>query len=187
MGHQGITGPAARQMQWPEPGPHWACPMLKHQEDPAPRSCGWADGRAVSPGVRSGMIMVMPSSTGATVHLLAGLNGAGKSTHARRLEQECPAVRFTLDEWMLRLHQLSYDDPRYPELSQRCKHLIWEVAAQVLATGTDVVLDWNLWSRQRRKTWRDKVVAAGHHPVLHYVSVPVETAIGQVTLRLVEG
>ena len=133
------------------------------------------------------MITVMPDPTSATVHLLAGLNGAGKSTFARRLEQECPAVRFTLDEWMLRLHQLSYDDPRYPELAERCQDLIWDVAKQVLVTGTDVVLDWNLWSCARRETWRDKVVASGHHPVLHYLRVPVDTAIRQAGRRRREG
>lgn len=133
------------------------------------------------------MIVAVPDSTTATVHLLAGLNGAGKSTHARRLEHECPAVRYTLDEWMLRLYQFSYDDARYAELSERCQNLIWDVAAQVLATGADVVLDWNLWSRSRRVSWRDRVVATGHHSLLHYVRVPVETAIRQVEHRRRDG
>ena len=39
-----------------------------------------------------------------TVHLLCGLNGAGKTTLARSLEASLPAVRFSLDDWMLRLH-----------------------------------------------------------------------------------
>ena len=137
--------------------------------------------------VHSGIIMVMPSSADATVHLLAGLNGAGKSTYARRLERECPAVRFTLDEWMLRLYQLPYDDPRYPELSETCQDLIWDLAKQVLTTGTDVVLDWNLWSGARRRRWRDRVMSAGHHPVLHYLQVSVDTAIKQVERRHREG
>jgi len=37
------------------------------------------------------------------IHLLAGLNGAGKRSHARHLEASLPAVRFSLDEWMLQL------------------------------------------------------------------------------------
>jgi predicted kinase len=32
------------------------------------------------------------------IHLLAGLNGAGKTTRARRLADTLPAVRFSLDE-----------------------------------------------------------------------------------------
>ena len=67
----------------------------------------------------------MPSQpTRATVHLVAGLNGAGKSTHARWLADTRPAVRFTLDEWMLRLYNMEYDDPRYGDLRERCTDLI---------------------------------------------------------------
>lgn len=124
---------------------------------------------------------------GVTVHLLAGLNGAGKTTLARLLERELPAVRFTLDEWMLRLHRIPYEDPLYPDLSRRCQDLIWDTARQVLATGTDVVLDWNQWSVDRRRAWRDRVLAAGHHPVLHHVDVPVETAIRRIQGRAAEG
>ena len=83
------------------------------------------------------------------VHLLAGLNGAGKTTCARRLEADLPAVRFTLDEWMLRLHELRYDDPTYPELAESCKSLTWDTVLQVLRARVDVVLDWNQWSRKR--------------------------------------
>jgi hypothetical protein len=127
----------------------------------------WPAHRLGSSG--SGKIVAMTRST-PTVHLLAGLNGAGKTTHARRLERDCPAVRFTLDEWMLRLYQLRYDDPRHPELAERCKDLIWATAQQVPAAGTDVVLDSNQWSRTHRATWRDKAMAAGYHPVLHYLA-----------------
>ncbi len=119
----------------------------------------------------------------ATVHLLVGLNAAGKTTHARRLEQEVPAVRFTLDEWVLRLFGTAYDHPTYPEQARRCQHLIWDLACQVLATGTDVVLDWNQWSRQRRDHWRDRAGAEGHATVVHYLPVPVDTAIARAAQR----
>jgi hypothetical protein len=49
---------------------------------------------------------------------------------------ELPAVRFTLDEWMLRLHNLRYDDPAYPALAESCKSLIWDTALQVLRAGS---------------------------------------------------
>lgn len=139
----------------------------------------------VSAGCDHGYMPFQPES--ATVHLVAGLNGAGKSTYARWLAHTRPAVRFTLDEWMLRLHKIGYDDPTYRELREGCTDLIWDIAQQVLSTGTDVVLDWNQWSRARRKTWRDKALSAGHQPVLHYVRVPLETAITRVEQRASEG
>ena len=54
----------------------------------------------------------MRRATTPAVHLLAGLNGSGRTLLARALERRRPAVRFTLDEWMLRLYGLRYDDPR---------------------------------------------------------------------------
>lgn len=118
------------------------------------------------------------------VHLLCGLNGAGKTTHARRLAAEYRAVRFSLDEWMLRLYpELRYDSPSYGERAEGCKQLIWQVARQVLALGHDVVLDWNGWSRARRATWRDLAREAGYGVVLHYVRVPLEVAIARAEAR----
>lgn len=117
------------------------------------------------------------------VHLLARLSGSGKTTYARKLALELPGVRFTLDEWMLRLHGLSYDDPRYPALAQTCKSLIWDTAQQVLTTGVDVILDWNQWSRARRSEWGSRATEQGYRPVIHYIRVPVETAIARVEHR----
>ena len=62
-------------------------------------------------------------------------------------------VRFTLDEWMLRLYGLRHVDPRYVAHLEPCQDLIWDIAVQVLAVGHDVVLDWNQWSRERRARW----------------------------------
>ncbi len=122
-----------------------------------------------------------------TVHLLAGLNGAGKTTHAKRLEATGPAVRFTLDEWMLRLHDLRFDDERYPARAQDCRGLIWDLAAQTLRTGTDVVMDWNHWNRERRHRSRELAIAAGGVPLLHWVQVPIEVAIARSQARSEDG
>lgn len=130
-------------------------------------------------------MLVQPAP--ATVHLLAGLNGAGKTTYARRLAATCPAVRFSLDEWVIRLYAVAYDDPRYPELRAVCTDLIWDVAQQVLSTGTDVVLDWNQWSRSRREEWRDKARSAGYQVALHHIRAPLETAVARAEQRARDG
>lgn len=122
------------------------------------------------------------------VHLLCGLNGAGKTTHARRLAAECRALRFGLDAWMLRLYpELRYDALGYGERAEACKRLIWEVARQILALGHDVVLDWNGWSRARRAIWRDLAREAGYGVVLHYVRVPLDVAIARAAGRAAAG
>ncbi len=45
-----------------------------------------------------------------TVHVLVGLPAAGKTTVVRRLVSEYGAVRFSPDEWMLRLYAVRFDD-----------------------------------------------------------------------------
>jgi predicted kinase len=127
--------------------------------------------------------MSRPLASSPLVHLLAGLTGAGKTAYARELETQQPAVRFSLDEWMLRLYQLRYDDPRYPALAEACKDLIWDIARQVLRAGVDVVLDWNQWSRARRHEWSSKVTESGYVPILHYIRVTPETAIARAEQR----
>ncbi len=92
-------------------------------------------------------------------------------------------MRFSLDEWMLRLYPLRYDDPGYAERAERCKDLIWSLAEQILALRQDVVLDWNQWSRHRRSVWRRRIESAGHHAVLHHVRVPLDLAIRRVEER----
>ena len=117
------------------------------------------------------------------VHLLCGLVGAGKTTYARRLAAELPAVRFGLDEWMIRLYDLRYDDPDYPVRLEPCMLLIWDTARQILGLGHDVVLDWNQWSRERRAIWRQRALDAGYRVTLHHVDVSSTTAVRRATNR----
>jgi predicted kinase len=121
------------------------------------------------------------------VHLLGGLNGAGKTTYARQLAADRPAVRFSKDEWMLRLYEVPYDDPGYGALVRRCRDLMWDLAGQVLARGIDVILDWNCWSRALRSHWADRAREAGYSVVVHYVRVPVETAVARASARAAAG
>ena len=120
-----------------------------------------------------------------TVHLLCGYNGVGKTTYAKHLEKVLPAVRFSLDEWMLRLYSdLSFDSAGYGSRAEICKDIIWGAAQQVLLCGVDVVLDWNQWSRSRRATWRDNVLNAGFTPTLHFIDMPLETALERAAQRV---
>jgi predicted kinase len=122
-----------------------------------------------------------------TVNLVCGLVCAGKTTLAKRLALELPAVRFTLDEWMLHLYGGRFDDPEYVARLENCKEVIWETALQVLNLGNDVVLDWNQWNPERRAEWRDRARNAGYPARLYFLDVSLEVAVQRARDRTAGG
>lgn len=118
-----------------------------------------------------------------SVHVMCGLVGAGKTTLARELAASFSAVRFSRDEWMIRLYALSYDDPAYAGRLSSCTDLMWDVATSVLQIGVPVVLDWNHWSREQREGARVRAEAAGFETIVHFLDVPLSTALSRVEGR----
>ncbi len=118
------------------------------------------------------------------VHLLYGLVGSGKTTLARALCAEGRAVRFTLDEWMIRLYPgLSFETAEYGHRTEIVKDLIWSVAEQVLRSGSDVVLDWNSWSQARRAWAVQRAAVIPAEVILHRLDASVEQATARVESR----
>lgn len=122
------------------------------------------------------------------VHLLYGFAGSGKSTLARALCVNGRGVRFTLDEWMLRLFpDLPFESRAYGVKAAEVRELIWSCAEQVLETGFDVVVDWNSWSVERRRWAVQRAVAACSPVVLHKLTATVGTASQQARERTERG
>jgi predicted kinase len=119
----------------------------------------------------------------ATVHLMCGLPGSGKTTAAQRIEVEQNAFRFTLDQWMLQLFDLTPFDAGYGPAADRVKELIWDIASMLVARGQEVVLDWSQWSRTMRSEAKVRVDAMGATAALHYVNLPLDTIEQRLRLR----
>ncbi|NJR62757.1 MAG: AAA family ATPase [Cyanobacteria bacterium CRU_2_1] len=66
-----------------------------------------------------------------TLVVICGLPGSGKTTHARRLEQEMSALRFCPDEWMQALEIDLYDEGR----RERIEQFQWMQAKRLLSLG----------------------------------------------------
>ena len=76
------------------------------------------------------------------LHLICGLPGSGKTTLARRLERDLPAVRLAPDEWMARIVGDGYDEAKRAAVEA----VQWEIAARALRLGVDVILENGFWS-----------------------------------------
>ena len=84
---------------------------------------------------------------------------------------------------MLRLYGGRHDDPAYVERLVPCTELMWDVALGTVTAGSSVVLDWNFWSRERRRR-RATRHDSRRRPELHWLDVPVEIAAERARRRL---
>jgi predicted kinase len=107
----------------------------------------------------------------ATLHLICGLPGAGKTTLARQIEQEWPALRLSPDEWIASILADPADIPERDRLRAPVEVLQWDLAKRLLALGQDVILENGFWSRAERVSYRAEAEALGAEVVLHYLDV----------------
>ena len=117
----------------------------------------------------------------ATLYLLVGLPGAGKTTKARQLEVEASALRLTLDEWMIPLFGRN-DQAERDALEGR---LIW-IALRALELHTNVILDFGFWSKDERSSLRWIARQIGAKSQVIYLPIDRETQRKRVQMRFVE-
>jgi predicted kinase len=103
----------------------------------------------------------------ATLILLVGLPGAGKTTLARRLATDHGALRLTPDEWMIPLFGDSLAGGKRFVLEGRMITL----ALQLLRLETNVVLDFGCWAKDERSALRWLTQREGGSFQLVYVPI----------------
>ncbi|MDP9148445.1 MAG: ATP-binding protein [Myxococcota bacterium] len=127
----------------------------------------------------------------ATVHLICGSIGAGKTTYATALSDRTRAVRFSIDEWMGNLFLA--DRPRQVDVTwalertARCEHQMWAVADRVLSLQLDAVFDLGLSRRDQRDRFRFRAAQTGAEIKLHFLDVDRPTRQERVRRRNQDG
>ena len=123
----------------------------------------------------------------ATLHVIFGPSGAGKTTYAHAFARREKAVAFILDDWMARLFAPDMPEPiEYEwmiERVQRCEAQIWSTAAGVLAAGTSVILDIGLMRKADRARVREIADAAELPLQFHFVTASAEARRARVSER----
>jgi predicted kinase len=115
----------------------------------------------------------------ATAFLLVGLPAAGKTTRARVLERERPALRLTTDAWVLRLFGGENPGPQRDAV----EGLLLTTGLRAAALGVDVVLDFGFWSRAERDALRHVFGAAGVTCVVEHLDVAPDDQRERVARR----
>jgi len=113
---------------------------------------------------------------GASLNLIFGPCGAGKTTYAHAFARREKAVAFILDDWMARMFGPDMPEPlQYEwmlERVARCEAQIWSLAAATIAAGTSVILDIGLMRKADRARVREIAEATGLPAQFHFVDAP---------------
>jgi predicted kinase len=111
--------------------------------------------------------------------LICGLPGSGKTTLAKQLAPEVPAVRLCPDEWK---HDLGID--YYDEQSRvRLEERLWRLGQELLGLGQSVILESGFWAREERDELRLAARALGVAVELHYLKPPVDELWRRLDVR----
>ena len=127
--------------------------------------------------MRTGVVMGQP-----TLFLTVGLPGTGKTTAARRIEVEQAALRLTKDEWVKAL----YGSENPASASDVIEGRLIQVGLRALELGTNVVIDYGLWSRDERSALRQASADRGAAVVMYYFELPPPEQRRRLARRLTE-
>ncbi|MFH0133344.1 AAA family ATPase [Variovorax sp. VaC1] len=117
--------------------------------------------------------MKLTPSTPATLHMVCGKIGAGKSTLTRRLALEPATVLISEDAWLDALYPGEIRElPDYVRTSGRLKQAMAGHVSALLAAGVSVVLDFPANTVSNRAWARGIFEAAGAAHQLHFLDVP---------------
>jgi predicted kinase len=133
--------------------------------------------------VRDDTEEVLPMKPNATVYVLCGFIGAGKTTFAKQLEERTGAVRITKDEWLIRMVGNDPTIDGYAEFDARMCGLSRDVAFQLAAKGIDVIIDEGFWERELRDIMRRRARDVGARAVVVFLDTPIETIRARVARR----
>lgn len=110
----------------------------------------------------------------ATLYLICGMPGSGKTTLARQLETSRKAFRLSPDEWIKSVIKDETDKAELERLRHPVESLQWRTAQKLLRLGISVILENGFWSQEERMAYRNTAKELGASVELHYLDVPKE-------------
>ena len=109
----------------------------------------------------------------AKVMMTCGRICCGKTTYAQKLREERNAVILSIDEMTLALFPEGAGE-MHDTYVLRAEQYLLPLSLQILRTGTDVILDWGLWTRVQRERLRAFYTEHNAEHEIHYLRLSPE-------------
>ncbi|MBE6612079.1 MAG: ATP-binding protein [Ruminococcaceae bacterium] len=105
---------------------------------------------------------------------------SGKTTYAAKLKNERRAALLSVDEVMLTMFG-QHTGEMHDTYAARTKEYLLRKAAELVASGMDVILDWGFWTAAGRAEIRAFCADSGIECELHCIDIP--DAVWQARIR----
>ena len=107
----------------------------------------------------------------AKVIMLCGKIASGKSVYAKRICKQENAVMLSVDELVLSILRGDLGE-NHDQITDRIQAYLFEKSVEIINAGTNVLLDWGFWTRERRSAARAFYRAREIKCEFHYIDVP---------------
>ncbi len=122
----------------------------------------------------------------ATIHIVHGYVAFGKTTLAKKLAKELPAVHLDADDWIVKLYGKDLPESEFDSKAGIVVGFLWEIAAKIIDAGADVIMDIGPWSKQMRRDAADVARQITDNVVFHTIILDPKIARERLIKRNAE-
>jgi len=103
------------------------------------------------------------------VYIMHGFIGSGKTSFAKRLEEETGAKRFTPDKVIAERYGTDLSMQEIRESNLKVKAEIWNDVKSLIKSNQDIILDYGLWKKEQRVSLINEVKQLGAEPIMYEI------------------